>query len=149
MLFGHILVPVDFSPDSRRALEIASEVAQRLGSELHLLNALGLRSYPFGAEYLTDQASAPSEGAAYDELARWKDEFVPSGLTAQLHVRPEEPSAAIAAAVRELKVSLIVMGTHGRSKLDTLILGSVAAHTVRTASCPVLTVRSDADVPGA
>jgi nucleotide-binding universal stress UspA family protein len=65
-----------------------------------------------------------------------------ASATAKVVIEPNIPGEIIIAAAREANVDLIVMGTHGRTGIKRLVLGSVAEHVLRHAPCPVVTVRS-------
>jgi nucleotide-binding universal stress UspA family protein len=136
-----VLVPYDFSPQAERALVWVAELA-RLGlvAELHLLqmvNPLG----PWPASMV------PLPVVSAEEVARMRAQLeaklVAHGLTGQAEVLLQgEFGAAIVQRARELGVTLIAMGTHGRGMLARAALGSVADHVVRHADCPVLTLRA-------
>jgi universal stress protein A len=140
-----ILCPVDFSANSLHALEYAIAFAAAHAADLTLLHVLeppvyGLAEYPDLAQLSGDildqlQASARKRLAALEESARKRHARTDSLFAAGT------PFLEIIGAARARKVELIVMGTHGRSGLSHLIIGSVAERVVRKAPCPVLTVR--------
>ena len=145
MSFQRILVPVDFSECSREALRVACDLARASGGELHILNAYGLSKsdYPYVA-YLTHEVERQVVESALEQVAEWKARHVPADLSAVTHTSPKEARVAILEVADTLGADVIVMGTHGRSGLKRLALGSVADHVVRTARCPVLMVRPPA-----
>jgi universal stress protein A len=147
--FRRILVPVDFSAGAALALDYAVEFAAAAGASLHLLHvaeistaADGLASADFPAveRRLCETAER--------ELARLVRERVAGRAPATVEVRPgwpfggKRPHAEIVEAARKLDADLIVIGTHGRTGFDHLIIGSTAERVVRHAQCPVLTVRA-------
>lgn len=149
-----ILVPVDFSVFSERALNYACSLAEQFESEIHLLYVkdafscifpeVGMPTYGTG-EFLAHQAAIAS-----DRLAALPGEQRQGGLQIVRQIRDGTPYAEIINYAGEASVDLIVMGTHGRSGLDHVLLGSVATHVVRESPCPVLTVRGTAsDFQGA
>ena len=143
---NRILVPTDFSDYSRAALEYGGEFAERFGAELHLVHVLqdlvglvpepGLAFPPPGDYMLELQRSAEQALAGLPGAA------APEGVKVERVVRHGPPFLEIIRYAREAEIDLIVMGTHGRSGLAHMLLGSVAEKVVRKAPCPVLTVRA-------
>lgn len=144
---ARILVPTDFGPTSGLALRYGRELARNFGSALHVLHAIGdpvtLNTLP--PTYVTDIAGLQRdrEVAARKRL----DEELAAGpgatglKTTTVVMMSPTPAAAIVSYADEHGIDLIVMGTHGRGAVAHLLLGSVAEKVVRTAHCPVLTVR--------
>jgi universal stress protein A len=142
--FQTFLVPHDFSEDAEAALDAAIELARRLGAELHLLHA-----YQQPVDVLSPYGVAvpanigPELRAA--ALARLRKIAEPiSGLRCEAHAVEGPAAIVIAEQAQALGADLVVMGTHGRTGLRHLLLGSVAERTVRAAHCPVLTVKAPA-----
>ncbi len=143
--FDTILVPVDFSDYSRRALQEAIELADVYGSKLHLLHVLQQPVYPqvyypgTSAVLAFDYAEVSAQAKKglvdlieeYPELQGRTEAFVLEGY----------PATAIAEHVKKHDVDLVVISTHGLTGLSHLLLGSVAERVVRMAECPVLTVK--------
>jgi universal stress protein A len=135
-----ILVPTDFSPPSEQAFDYARSLAHQLGASLHLLHVV---NRPLLAEGLAAEA-AIADGMAMGST-------MVEDAKARLHkLAPEAASAdvvfgyaarSIVEHASRLGVDLVVMGSHGRTGIAHVLLGSVAEATVRTAPCPVLTVR--------
>ncbi len=140
-----ILVPTDFSKHSQNALTYAAEFADKFGAELYLLHVVQDLSLFFpdpvsGAPPITppvDQLTAAVQ-VSLDRLVRDNDL---ARLKVHQVVREGTPFYEIIRFAREADVDLIVMGTHGRSGLVHVLLGSVTEKVVRKAPCPVLTVR--------
>ncbi len=140
-----VLVPTDFSTHSNSALTYAAAFAEKFGAELHLLHvvqdlALFLPDTVTVApptatavEQFSEAARAALEGAVR--------ELPLKGLKAFPVVREGAPYAEVVRYAKEADIDLIVMGTHGHTGLARLLLGSVAEKVVRSAPCPVLTVR--------
>lgn len=143
MAFKRILVPVDFSDHSAKALETAIELAKSFSSEVHLLHAYPINTavYPYGM-ILTEQVEKEIREAAERQLEEWTAKATAAGVEADGLVTPTSASQAIFERAQELNADLIVMGTRGVSGLAHVLLGSVAERTVRLAPCPVLTVRA-------
>jgi universal stress protein A len=141
-----ILVPVDFSDPSQRALDAAISVAKHFGSELTLFHC-----YPLPLPSLTrvPYDSITPEGyveavrtAALARITQWRDKAVAQGVPADARVCAGVPASEISAIAEELGVDLIVIGTRGLGGLEHVLLGSVAERTVRIAPCPVLTIKA-------
>jgi nucleotide-binding universal stress UspA family protein len=140
-----ILVPVDFSEHSRRALDEAIGLATKFGAELHLLHCYQL--YPVGAVVppygivLPESFEREVRDSARRLLSEWGQKVSAGKIRAQEHISASAPSEGIRELAEKLGVDLIVMGTRGLSGFKHVLLGSVAERTVRIAPCPVLTVR--------
>lgn len=139
-----ILHPTDFSAAAAAAEAEAARLAQALDATLILLHVSV--EVPLYRE--TPLAMADIEGL-YAEQARWAERELADharrlskgGVKAAWRRRVGAPHAEIVAAAGHEHAAYIVMGTHGRSGLQRLMLGSVADRVVRTALCPVMTVR--------
>jgi len=132
-----VLVATDFSPPSDAALAYGRALARTFGASLHLLHVV--ENY-----FLRPTAAAPY--MIQEARTRMLDEQLNDEDRQQLGARAvleisDEPAHAIADYARAQNIDLIVMGTHSRSGLERLLVGSVAEHVIRTAPCPVLTVR--------
>jgi nucleotide-binding universal stress UspA family protein len=141
-----ILVPVDFSEYSQRALDEAIGLAKKFAAELHLLHCYQI--YPVGAVapydiVLPESLERTIQEAARGLLAEWADMAAGQGVHVQRHLSASAPSSAITDLAETLGVDLIVIGTRGLSGLKHVLLGSVAERTIRMAPCPVLTVKHD------
>jgi universal stress protein A len=144
-MFKRILVPMDFSPPSDAALEYARSVAARYGASLHLLH---VAEDPYRAFYTAEMYVPEVEGLreeiVSDTERRLKDRLRPSDVT-EFRATADSiigtPAGSIVEYAGGHDIDLIVMGTHGRGGMSHLLMGSVAERVVRTAPCPVLTVR--------
>ena len=142
--FECILVATDFSIHADYAVEIASELARKLGARVHLIHAYDLpipTVHPY-AVTLPD----PYIKACRDEAARRLEEVLERvrsrGIEAESHLSVVPAVEAIAEKAAELDCDLIVMGTRGHRGLAHVLLGSVAERTLRAAPCSVLTVNA-------
>jgi universal stress protein A len=141
-----ILVPVDFSECSRAALESAAVLGERFGASIDVLHVWETPHY-VGPEFLIrepGEAGHPLQQAAFTQAETEMDEFL-SGFRQRerFRVRLEsgKPHETIIKLAADERYDAIVMGTHGRSGLSHLVIGSVAEKVVRTAPCPVMTIR--------
>ncbi|HET7503507.1 MAG TPA: universal stress protein [Kofleriaceae bacterium] len=146
MIPANILVPIDFSPCSVRALDYACALAGKLGAKVHVVNALGTM-LPELSVALTDQMIATLRHNNTEALARLIEPRRAVARFGDARIVDDDPRDAILKAARELHADLIVIGTHGRRGLSRMLLGSVAEAVLRRASCPVLAVREEADRP--
>ena len=143
-----ILVPMDFSDESSRAAEYALALAARLGASVELLHVVEdpITSGAWGAEaYIVNIPGliAQLEEEAKRRLASVKAGYDAGGVPIETRVITGSPARAIVAIAEGEHCGLIVMGTHGRTGLSHMLMGSVAERVVRTAPCPVLTVRAE------
>lgn len=131
-----ILVPVDFSDCSKKALEYAIPFGRQSGAELTLLHVV----QPDAAT-----CEMPSlEVQAIQEAAKALDDLrglMAGAVHSNAAVRTGIPHVEILEAARELNADLIILSTHGRTGLAHVFLGSTAEKVVRRAGCPVLVVR--------
>lgn len=135
-----ILVPVDFEGASKRALEAARWLAKALDADLVLLHTHDRPSFdhPELPGETVARIEALVEQTAQKSLADLAEEVDAQGTL----FRHGDPAARILEAAAEVKPAMIVMGTHGRRGLNRFFMGSVAAHVVREARVPVVTVRA-------
>jgi nucleotide-binding universal stress UspA family protein len=140
-----ILVPTDFSATADAALDYAFALAERFGASVLLLHVL---DDPFVADGMAAEAyitEAPVLRTAMLQEAREKLSHRTGPRAPRVRAETEvlfgHGARTIADYAAEHGADLIVMGTHGRTGMAHLLLGSVAEQLVRTAPCPVLTVR--------
>jgi universal stress protein A len=140
-----ILVATDFSPASRKAFEHALALARAAPGQLlvaHVLPSVGpiaVEGYAAPRMYadmaLAVRASAEKRLKALLERARRRR------VRARGLLLTGVPHEALGRAARRERADLLVIGTHGRTGMSRLLMGSVAARVIGTAPCPVLTVR--------
>lgn len=138
-----ILVPIDFSEPSAKALNYAAALADKFGAKLTLLfviEPLGapdfMRSFPLIMENAELHATCKSKLMKFARKA-----LIKAGLIEKVLVRDGRPHHEITEAARTLKVDAIVIATHGYSGVTHAFMGSVAERVVRHAPCPVVVVR--------
>jgi nucleotide-binding universal stress UspA family protein len=135
-----ILVATDFGPAAQLALEYARVLARRFDASLRVLWVAEVPA-SFGAEFDDADMRRHAERIVQDGTRRLSATLAPLEQNTIGQVLVGAPAEKIVEYANDHAVDLIVMGTHGRRALAHLLMGSVAAHVVRTASCPVLTVR--------
>jgi universal stress protein A len=148
--FKKILVATDFSTASGNVIDYARLLSQRFGASLHVLHVI---EDPLvaggGTEVYVSALLALREELGREAQKRLAElEAVLPGIPVTIELLEGQPAQVIAKTAANREVDLIVMGTHGRSGVAHLLLGSVAERVVRIAPCPVLTVRAgSAEVP--
>ena len=139
----HILCPVDFSDCSRQAARYAAAIARSTGASLNLLNVQSSAALAFaGPEMLLPVMVLTPELRAeiMTHLKQLVESEALTALPCECEVREGAPAEEILARVQTSRPDLLVLGTHGRSGFERLVLGSVAERVLRKASCPVVTV---------
>jgi universal stress protein A len=138
---GTILVPIDFSDCSKKALQYAVPFAHQFNAAITLVHVVQVNRFSgvdFGAVDLPLLEAGAVKSAEEQLMALAKKE-VPVPVAAS--VRSGQPVQEIVAAARAIQADLIIISTHGRTGLKHVFLGSVAENVVRYAPCPVLVVR--------
>ena len=142
-----ILAPTDFGECSAPAVKLAAELADKFGAELILLHVVQDLALAMPDAVMPSPVAASDLGHLIDAgktslsniIAREKLERLKP--KPRVEVRVGSPVAEIVAAATDLKADLLCVGTHGRTGLAHLILGSQAERIIREAPCPVLTVK--------
>jgi len=135
-----ILVATDFSEGSDEALDRAIEMAKVSGAEIEVLHVIELaEEFPFGTTYF-DADYGVLYASVDRELARRADRARAAGLRCETKIIEGTATTDIIQRAQRIGADLVVVGTHGRTGLAHIVLGSVAERVVRRASCPVLTV---------
>jgi universal stress protein A len=144
------VIRATFSPASEAALSCAKELAEQFDARLSLLHVI---TNPAAQGVWMPEVYVPASVETQETFLREARVRLTALITdeerARFRVKFEARVGAAAEVIqdftREQDVSLIVMGTHGRTGLMHMLLGSVAERTVRTAPCPVLTTHADSD----
>lgn len=142
--FTRILIAIDFSENSECAFDYALTLATQFNAELtiiHIINEpVDLRGF-----YVPHISFEQLEKEIEESAVKMMETFCSSRLGSFTNYKTEIvtgiPSDEITAAAARIDASLIVLGTHGRTGLDRILFGSTAERVVRTAGCPVLTIR--------
>jgi nucleotide-binding universal stress UspA family protein len=145
-MFKRILVPIDGSATSGKALTAALQLARDSGGRVRVTHSLDELAYLSGFEYSGDLIKIAREKAAKmldDAMASAKAAGVPAD-----HQLVEQPGQRLGQTVSDAALAweadLVVVGTHGRRGIDRVLMGSGAEQVIRMAPVPVLVVRGDA-----
>jgi universal stress protein A len=138
-----ILVPVDFSPRSLQALDLAVALAKRFDASIKLLHVLDPLHAPgrFDAPRLRSLRGDSLRDAKL-KLAKLAKRHVKAHVAVRHRVLDGIAYAVIIEAAAKAKADMIVMGTEGRTGMSRFLVGSVAEKVIRHARCPVLIVRN-------
>jgi nucleotide-binding universal stress UspA family protein len=141
-----ILIAVDDSPHSQAAVDFVKRMRWPAGSEAIVLSV----SRPALVSYaLVDAPGMSYSPQLYEEQIKFHEEIAARyerdvngvGLKTRAVVMQGDPREAIVDLVRQEKVDLVVMGSHGRTGVGKLVMGSVASHIVTHAPCDVVVVK--------
>ncbi|MBI5550336.1 MAG: universal stress protein [Desulfobacterales bacterium] len=141
-----IIAPTDFSDASQEGLKAAIEAAEKFAAELIVVH-VNVRPLISGAYSKPDIQSKVDllMNSMQTEVRRHLDEMlaglIPGNLRCQVRLIEGQPAHEIVHLAKQEGADLIVMATHGHSGFNRLMTGSVAEKVVRTAHCPVLTIR--------
>lgn len=143
MQINHILVPIDFSSDAGDAVDMAISLSKELGSRITLLHVIhevyvgvGEMAAALPPSYIED-----IEAEVEREVQTYLNKVVEAGLQGDYIVVHGVPFQCILDTAEDQNIDLIVMGTHGRTGLKHVLLGSVAEKVIRMATCPVMVTR--------
>jgi nucleotide-binding universal stress UspA family protein len=145
----HILCPIDRSVVSRRAFDYAVSLARWAGARLTVLEVIDINP-PMTTGAIPEMLLVPDElrQGVRQELSELIAPAVAAGVTADVRIEEGRVAERVLHVAADLPSDLIVMGTHGRSGVQRLVLGSVAEKIIRQADCPVLAVPpGDSHVP--
>jgi universal stress protein A len=147
-MYRRILVPVDFSDHSKTTISYAKLIAVKNDSTLYVLHVFQAPDYvvtPYtrraqNSAEIRAQVSA-AEQDARENLEILRQELLERGVKTEVILRIGYPFEEIVLVANHLKVDLIVIGSHGRSGISRLLLGSTTERVVQHADCPVLVVK--------
>lgn len=140
-MYDIILIPTDGSEEAEIAVDYATSLAEKYDAEIHVLYVADVRVSSTGDMWSNMLGALEEVGEdATERIAEQAEEL---GLEATTEVVRGIPHNEINQYVRENNIGLIAMGTHGRTGLDRMLLGSVTEKVIRTSEAPVLTVRRD------
>jgi nucleotide-binding universal stress UspA family protein len=144
-----ILLATDFSTASEKAASYARALARRFSSTVEIAHVFDPSIVTSYEEAIVGFPVNERRRIAKENLERLRDDFSASGIDVRT-TSPEghRPSAGLLKVAKEYEVDLIVAGTHSKSGIERLILGSTAEQLIRNAECPVLTVGPNVKPPG-
>ena len=147
MQVKRILVPVDFSKDSLNALTYAGDFASTVGAELVLLYVVEPVYYATPTDMYAVNANVATlleeqRRLGEEQFARIGASLEKKRLRFRKLIKSGSPSQLIIDTAKAQRADMIIMATHGRTGFAHMFMGSVAEKVVRTAACPVLTVRA-------
>lgn len=139
----NILVPIDFSDCSRKALEYALPVARQFQAAITLLHVVHVNYYVTSSEYAAfdyPELIEDTQRAGERRLAKLASS-VRKRCSVTTVIETGHPGSIIVDSAKKQRTDLIIISTHGRTGLKRVFLGSTAEYVVRYATCPVLIVR--------
>ncbi len=142
-----VLVPIDFSDYSKRALKYAVNFTKQFNADLILIYVVEPVIYP--PDFSMGQIAIPSvdlemDKRASDELEKLAKKEIPEEIKVKALVKTGKPFIEIIETASEEKIDLIIIATHGHTGVEHILFGSTAEKVVRKAPCPVLTIREPA-----
>jgi nucleotide-binding universal stress UspA family protein len=138
-----ILLAVDFSPHSDRAVEAAAGLGARLSASVDVVHAFDLpASYNAYLSAAGAEVQHKIESEILGRLQAIREQLSQRGIRTTAHFRRGHPDTVISDLARQIGAQLIVMGTRGLTGLEHVLLGSVAERTLRMAPCSVLCVKA-------
>jgi nucleotide-binding universal stress UspA family protein len=149
MELKRILLPTDYSETSREALRYAAGMAEKFRAELVVLNVVNEQLFTEGLNIPLAISMETLEEDMQQEATKQMERFLSSGevddsVSTRRVILQGKPWEVITRWAGENQVDLIVIGTHGRSGIEHFLFGSTAEKVIRSAPCPVLTVRPPA-----
>jgi nucleotide-binding universal stress UspA family protein len=141
--FKHILCPTDFSEHSAAALRVAGGIARAFGARVVVLHAQRMEVPIYFTAAQTKALRAQlrrSARTAWGFVNDFATKYLPEGVEHSVLLMEDDPVAAVLTVLRDLRAGLVVMGTHGRTGMARLRLGSVTESVLRQVSVPMLTV---------
>ncbi|NNN48879.1 universal stress protein [Vibrio sp. 2-2(8)] len=142
-MYKHILVPVDLNEKgfSDKAVELAVWHATHSNAEIHLLNVLPGIHMSMVATYFPKDAAAKMKEDVKQQLKQFADQHIADEIIYKLHVAEGKAYSTILDYAEKLGADLIIMPSHKRSKIDKVMLGSVASKVVQNSPINVLVVK--------
>jgi nucleotide-binding universal stress UspA family protein len=138
-----VLIGIDFSETSQGAVEWGLEIARAHDAEVMLVHALRVPSLTTPYVPVPPEVDIELENRALDRLSQLEQSLSGKGTTVTSAIRHDEPAVALRDAALEAGADLIVVGTRGQSRLEHLLLGSVAERVIAIAPVPVLAVHAE------
>ncbi|KUI96571.1 universal stress protein [Vibrio sp. MEBiC08052] len=142
-MYKHILVPVDLNEQgfADKAVEIAVWHAKHSNAEIHLLNVLPGIHMSMVSTYFPKDAAANMKADVKAQLKAFAETHIDEEVVYHLHIAEGKPYSTILDYAEKLGSDLIIMPSHKRSKIDKVVLGSVASKVVQNSPIHVLVVK--------
>lgn len=140
-MYDNVLVPTDGSKGAEVAVEHAIEIAEKFGANVHVLYVVDVRVNTKGDVWANILGGLKEIGEKATQSI--SDQVIEQGLKPVKEVKEGVPHREINEYADDNDIDLIVMGTHGRTGLDRVLIGSTAEKVLRTSEVPVMTVRRD------
>ncbi len=137
-----ILCPIDFSPPSRNALRYANEFAKAMKAKITVMHVIQPQPIPTDVNVPYIPTELELEQAAKEDIAHLIRETISAGVLVEQVMAFGLPSECIVQQAKKDDVDIIILGTHGRSGLSRLLMGSTAENVIRHATCPILVVKA-------
>ncbi len=143
----NVVMPIDFSKDSKTALRVAIEVAETYKADLHVLHVIEKINFP--AVYASSQGDLQDwlpdiKKRSYREIERLLKEYGGKQTNKHIHIHEGHAAREIISFTQEIGADLVVIAPHGLRGINYLMMGSVSEKVVRFSKCPVLTVKNKA-----
>ncbi|HUU40285.1 MAG TPA: universal stress protein [Desulfatiglandales bacterium] len=145
-MFKKILYPTDFSDISKKALEYIKKLKGAGAKEIVLLHVIDEREIEKFSQYAkpyldVEEIEKDNEENIRQEMKDLENQLRESGFSVKSRIEKGIPFKDILRVEKEEKVSVLVMGSHGKSCIEEMLLGSVSEKVVRKSSMPVLVIR--------
>ncbi|MCX7857023.1 MAG: universal stress protein [Deltaproteobacteria bacterium] len=142
-MFDHILCPVDFSRHTKEIINYAQEIAKRFSSKLVVLHVIpSLDCYIPYESFILPTSILELEKKIDEEVRKNMENILKEiQIPVKTVIKWGVPHSTILDTVREEKIDLVIMASHGKGSLEQIILGSVAEKVLKRSPCPVLIVR--------
>ncbi len=139
-----ILVPIDFSDYSKKALQYSVRFAKNFNAGISLIYVIEPAVYP--ADFSMGQIAVPAADMdlherAKEELQKLAESDISNDVEVEIILKTGKPFVEIIEAATDIDADLIIIATHGHTGVEHLLFGSTAEKVVRKAPCPVLTLR--------
>lgn len=145
--FRSILFATDLSAAAEKALPYALEIARRQGSMLYVAHAIVPAAYPYAPAAAWPTLEAQEQ--QFRDQAKQRLEQRLDGIAHEIEFRPGKVLDVLRETVQSKQIDLLVIGTHGRTGVEKVVLGSVAEAIFRESACPVLIVGPRSNTPSA
>lgn len=139
-----ILVPIDFSDYSKKALQYSVNIAKKFEADISLVYVIEPAVYP--ADFSMGQIAVPAADMdlherAKEELKNLAAAEIGDDVSVEIILKTGKPFVEIIETATDIDADLIIIATHGHTGVEHLLFGSTAEKVVRKAPCPVLTLR--------